>query len=118
MADDEIYLGSPENPRTAAVVSYITIIGWLLAYYMLYKNNRNSVAAFHLRQSLILHSLFFIVNVLSLFALWHWFPYAIVVVSAALLFILWLMGALGAINGKEKPVPVVGKLAQRVFKQL
>jgi uncharacterized membrane protein len=120
MANDEIYLGSPDNPKTAAVVAYITLIGWLIAYFVLYKYNKtkNSVATFHIRQSLLLHILAFILNILSLFALWRWIPYAIVVVLAVLLFILWLIGAFAAINGEEKPVPLVGKWAQSMFSNL
>ena len=118
MTSEGIYLGSPDNPKTAAIVCYITVIGWVIAYFMLYKPNKNSFAAFHLRQTLLLHTLSFILNVLSLFALWKWVPYGIVAVLAVLLFVLWLMGAFRAINGNEKPVPLIGKLAQELFRNL
>ena len=115
---EEVYLGSPDNPKTAGVVCYITIIGWLLAYFALYRNNKSSFAAFHLRQALLLHILSFFLNILSLFALWNRIPYVIVFVFAGILFILWLIGAFDAINGKERPVPLVGKLAQSIFSDL
>jgi uncharacterized membrane protein len=118
MTSEDIYLGSPDNPKTAAIVGYITVIGWMIAYFMLYLPNKNSFAAFHLRQTLLLHILSFILNVLSLLALWKWFPYGIVVAFAIVLFILWLLGAFRAINGEEKPVPFVGKLAQEMFRDL
>lgn len=118
MASESAYLGSPDNPKTAAIVCYITVIGWVIAYFMLYRPNKNSFAAFHLRQTLLLHILSFILNVLSLFALWKWVPYGIVAALAILLFILWLLGAFRAINGEEKPVPLVGKPAQEMFRAL
>ena len=115
MADQEIYVGSPDNPKTAGIVCYITLIGWFIAYFALYKSNRSSFAAFHLRQTLLLHILSFVLNVLSLFALWRWIPGILVIALAAVLFILWLIGAFSAINGKETPVPLIGNLAQRMF---
>ena len=118
MTRSEAYLGSPDNPKTAAVVCYITLIGWLIAYFALYKNNRSNLAAIHIRQTLLLHILAFFVNVLSLFALWHWIPYAIVVVVALVLLILWLIGATRAINENEKPIPVIGEWAQKLFGNL
>ena len=120
MENEEIYVGSPDNPKTAAIVCYITLIGWLIAYFGLYKYQRDksAFAAFHLRQTLLLHILSFVLNVFSLFVLWQWIPFAVVIVLAMILFILWLMGAFGAINGAEKPVPIVGKWAQEMFRNL
>jgi uncharacterized membrane protein len=118
VADNEAYLGSPDNPRTAAVVGYITVIGWLIAYFSLYDRNKNSFAAFHLRQSLLLHILSFFLNVFSLLALWKLVPYALVVVAGMILFILWLIGAFRAINNNAEPVPLVGRWAQQLFKNI
>jgi uncharacterized membrane protein len=118
MDTQETYLGSPDNPKTAGVVCYITFIGWLIAYFALYRNNKNRFAAFHIRQTLLLHILSFFLNILSLFALWGWIPYFILIALSVLLFILWLIGAFDAINGKERPVPLVGRAAQRLFANL
>jgi len=118
MVDQETYLGSPDNPKTAGIVCYITLIGWFIAYFALYKNNRSSFAAFHLRQTLLLHILSFILNILSLFALWGWVPVFVVILLAVILFVLWLIGAFSAINGAETPVPLIGSLAQRMFPDL
>lgn len=117
-SDENAYLGSPDNPRTAALVSYITLLGWLIAYFLLYRSNKNTFSAFHLRQTLLLHILAFFVNILSLFALWHYISNVIVIAFAALLLILWMMGVWSAINNKQKPVPLVGRLAQNLFRNL
>lgn len=116
--NNDAFLGSPDNPRTAAVVGYITVIGWLIAYFWLYRDNKNAFSAFHLRQTLMLHILSFLLNILSLLALWGWVPYALVVIVAVILFILWLIGAFQATNGKTRPVPIVGKWAQELFRSL
>jgi uncharacterized membrane protein len=118
MAENDAYLGSPDNPATAAVVGYITFIGWLLAYFGLYKKQRTGFAAFHLRQALLLHILSFILDVLGLLAFWHLIPYWVIWVLSAILFLLWFAGAIMAINGKQIPLPLIGKWAQQIFHSL
>ena len=59
------YLGSPDNPKTAAIVCYITFIGWLIAYFLIYRTNKDEFSGFHLRQTLLLHIISFIVNFLA-----------------------------------------------------
>ena len=114
----ESYLGSPDNPRTAAVVSYITLIGWLIAYFALYRKNKNDFSAFHLRQTLLLHIIAFIINILAFLSLWHLFPHIIVTVLALILSVLWLIGLYYVVNNKKKGVLLIGNLAQRMFSNL
>ena len=66
MAIEETYVGSPDNPKTAAIVCYITAyLVWFIAYFALYKNNKSAAfAAFHLRQTLLLHILSFVLECL------------------------------------------------------
>lgn len=118
MNEEQPYLGSPDNPRTAAVVGYITLIGWLIAYFALYKKNKDAFSAFHLRQTLLLHIIAFILNVLTFLSLWQLFPQIIVTILALLLFVLWLIGVYYVVNNKQKAIPIVGNIAQRLFAQL
>jgi uncharacterized membrane protein len=30
-------------------------------------------------------------------------------------FILWIVGLIGAINGEERPIPIIGPIAQNMF---
>jgi uncharacterized membrane protein len=115
---EEILLGSPDNPDTAAVVCYITLIGWLIAYFALYKNKKSDLSGFHLRQTLLLHIIAFIINVLTFLAFWHLFPGFIVTTLAILLLILWLIGLFNAVNNKQKPLPLLGNWAQRLFARI
>jgi uncharacterized membrane protein len=32
--------------------------------------------------------------------------------------ILWVMGLVAAVNGEQKPIPVIGEKAQEIFKDL
>jgi uncharacterized membrane protein len=109
------YIGSPDNPRTAALVSYITFIGWLIAYFGLYPSRHTAYTAFHLRQSLLIHILAFFLDVLFSFSrvLIVWL--VLCGVLGIFLFIVWLLGFWDAISGRQRPVPLIGRAAQRLF---
>ena len=107
------YLGSPENPNTAAVVSYITFIGWLFAYFAIYKKNKTPLAAFHLRQSLLLYLFLVLINLL-----FYWATDGFVKIMDIVWFILWLWGFIDSVNERKVPVPLIGGLAQILFKSL
>jgi len=108
----ESYLGAPENPRTAAAVCYITIIGWFIAF-ALYRGNKTSLAAFHLRQSLLLYIVLIVANVAGI-----WATTGFVKVADAIWFLLWLWGFIDAVYEREKPVPLIGDMAQNIFGKL
>ena len=115
---DNTYIGSPDNPKTAAVVSYITFIGWLIAYFGLYRSNKSAHSSFHLRQSLLIHIISFFLKVLYGFYAASVTMFIIICIAGVALFILWFIGFLDALNGRQKLVPLLGALAQRMFKKI
>jgi len=94
-----------------AVISYITWVGTLIAFIM-NNDKHNSFAAFHIRQMVGL-SLFSIV--ISFMARYVGFAAGILGIG---LFVLWIIGLMGAIKGEEKRVPFVGDLFQDWFKAI
>jgi len=99
--------------KTIAIISYITWIGTLIAFIMNNDKN-NSFATFHIRQMIGL-SLFSIVNTFIIArygGIW-----ASGVIGTGL-FVLWIIGFVGAIQGEEKRVPLVGDLFQDWFKNI
>lgn len=108
---------SPNVPedRTTAIVSYLTILGFLVAI-LINSNKPTQLGAFHLRQTLGLFLLtavlgiggfvFFIIPVLG------WLAYAALWV---LFFVSWVLGLLAAIGGRMTPVPLIGAHFQRWF---
>jgi len=114
--EQNTYLGSPENPKTAAVVCYITIVGWLLSYFMLYKSRKNDYSLFHLKQALMLHILFFVFNLIAVIG--FWFNRIIMLIGqigSLVLIIFWLIGMWYAINEKRKLMPLIGSPAENIF---
>ena len=118
---------TPETPAPAAIakedstvalLAYITIIGFIIAIVM-HSSKKTALGAFHLRQMLGLVVTGFVI----------WIPCAIismipmvnlimVLLGPAILiamFVFWVMGFIAAINGQQKPVPLVGEYYQKWF---
>lgn len=96
------------NNKTLSVVSYITLIGWLVAYFS-GKDKADALLKYHLRQSLGLAIVSIIFNIAFTIV-------ARIVPSLSFLgfvgyafIILWIMGIINAANGALKPVPLIGK---------
>ena len=96
--------------KSMAIISYITWIGTLIAFVM-NNDKHNSFAAFHIRQMVGLSLFSLAIGFLSRYI--GIFGYGI---FGVLLFILWIIGFIGAINGEEKKIPFFGDLFQDWFK--
>jgi len=97
--------------KNMAIISYITIIGTVVAFIM-NNDKKNSFASFHIRQMIGLFLLSIVVSLIIRFANLG--------VSGSFLnlipFVLWIIGFIGAIQGQEKKVPVLGDMFQDWFK--
>lgn len=107
------------DEKTISIISYITIVGWVIAYIQLGKN-KSPLAIFHIRQSLFLMLCAFGMGVVQ--TLFVFTPYLgrIISISFSLVMlgflVLWIMALITAINGEQKPLPVFGNKAQDLFK--
>lgn len=110
---------STMDGKTIAIISYLTIIGWIIAYVM-HSNNKSPLGTFHLRQSLFLMLTGFataFAQILLLFIPFLGWLISILLYFVLLgLFILWIIGLIAAINGEEKKVPLLGDKAQQLLK--
>ncbi len=100
-----------KQARTTAIVSYLTIIGCIIAIFM-NLDAKNDFARFHIRQAFgILIAFYALGIVVSQFDSW-------VISSSFYVFfiILWVYGFLGAIQSKKTVIPVLGNLFQTWFK--
>jgi uncharacterized membrane protein len=97
--------------KTVAIISYITIIGFIAAIFM-HMNQKTALGAFHLRQVLGIVLTGAVGFVCAFVPILGWLVWFVVVVS---LFVLWLMGLLAAVKGEMRPVPVLGAHYQKWF---
>lgn len=98
--------GSADNAQLVAILSYITLIGWIVAL-ILHTQNKTSLGGYHVRQSLLLMLAGFI-----------WIIPIIGWLIGIVVFVFWIMGLISAIQKQEKPVPLIGEYAQQWFKSL
>lgn len=101
------------NPgKTTAIIAYLTIIGWIIAFIMNNKEN-NTFASFHIRQALGLMLTYFAVSILiSLTGIW------MLSVLYLVVFIFVILGIIAAVQEEEKTVPVLGDYFQDWFKSI
>jgi len=103
---------SIEEGKTMAIIAYITIFGLLIAFIM-NNDKKNSFTAYHLRQSLGLGATGLALSVINIIPILGWL---ISILGSLFLIVLWVIGLMGAINGQEKPVPILGAKFQEWFK--
>jgi len=103
-----------KNAKTSAITSYFTLIGFIIAFFMNLEE-KHPFANFHLRQSLGLWTLFFsfasllgiIPNNQTYFLAFNGFLICF--------FILWTYALVTALQNKTEPIPLVGRLFQKIF---
>ncbi len=105
---------SGTDPKVVALVSYLTIIGWIVAL-ILNSNNKSELGSFHIRQSLGLILSAFALNIVALVPILGWI---IAIVGFILIVVLWFIGFIAAVQGEKKLVPIVGQYFQDWFKSL
>jgi uncharacterized membrane protein len=101
--------------RTVAILSYITIIGFVVAIVM-HGSKKTALGSFHLRQALGIFLTGLVcwpLNiVLAFIPILGWLCILGIVFG---LIALWIMGLIGAASGQLKPVPVLGDKYQQWF---
>jgi uncharacterized membrane protein len=95
----------------------ITIIGWLIAYFGMHQSKKTSLGSFHLRQTLLLFIIAIVYQIVITMITIAVPAIGMILSLAGLAFlVLWIMGLISAINGEEKPMPLIGTKAQEMFK--
>lgn len=103
------------NNKTLSILSYITIIGWLISFFSS-KGPRDPLVKYHLKQAfglfitVIIYSI--IVQVVACIV-----PAIAIILSAVnlIFLILIIIGAINASKEKENPLPVIGKFFENKF---
>lgn len=112
---------SSQEDRTAAILAYLTPIGFVVAV-VLHSNKKTELGAFHLRQALGFLIIGFVLGV-ALFITAFILAF-IPVLGPIMVFLLWsaawigglvllAMGLLAAIQGRQTPVPIIGEPIQK-----
>jgi uncharacterized membrane protein len=113
---------SQDNGKIAGILSYFSIIGWLIAYFGFHVNNRTSLGSYQLRQTLLFHLVSMVLRFgvgMIIGLIWlstgAFSLYSLMNIVYLALFIIWIIGLIGAIQGEKKPIPLLGNAAQNMF---
>jgi uncharacterized membrane protein len=94
--------------------AYMTILGFIISYFLTKEKGETNFSKFHMRQALGLNLLFFAIGyMVSNFDNW-------MITSSFYMFfiILWLFGFSTALSGKIISIPLLGNFFQKIFKSL
>jgi uncharacterized membrane protein len=99
---------TPTN--SMAIVSYLTIIGWIIAL-MMNNEKKDTFVSFHIRQMLGIMALGLSITILMRIT-----GVGILGILHLGTIVLWILGIMSAFKGDTTPVPVVGEKIQEWFK--
>jgi len=101
--------------RTVAILTYLTLIGFIVAI-VIHSNKKTALGAFHLRQGLGLVVTAIALGVGGFLLMFIPIIGGLAVMAAWLAFlVMWLMGLIAAVNGQQKPMPILGEQYQKWF---
>jgi uncharacterized membrane protein len=114
--------GIQDDGKTAGLLSYFFVLGWSMAFFTFHKNDKTSLSSYHLRQTLLLYITYLIFRYgLLIFLNTFGFPiylfsslYYIVLVNSTFI-VFWIIGLNAASKAEQKPIPVIGRVAQSIF---
>lgn len=105
-----------EKGKIVGILSYITIIGWVIAIIM-HNNDKTRFGAYHLRQGLGLFVLSIAITALlmgTMMFMHFGFFWLSSIVRLGILALV-IIGIVNAVNLKKQPLPLVGELFNNLF---
>ena len=99
--------------KNLAIISYLTLLGWILALVL--NNPKQELVSLHIRQYLGIILVGLASGLVMIIPLVGWI---VGFVGYILALVFWVMGLISAIKGEMKPVPIIGVKAQEWFKSL
>lgn len=99
--------------KTMAIISHLWVIGLIIAFFM-NNNKKNIFTNFYIRQMLGLN----LIQFLNGWIIYKFLGGTAGIIVSTLLLILWVISLIGAVQGEEKTIPVIGDQFQEWFKNV
>lgn len=104
------------DKKVISIISYITIIGWIIAFVLYNNGEKSSLAKYHLKQSLGLGILGLVLGIAGMIIIPIVPAISIVfTILNVVIFILWILGIINATKEEEKPLPLIGGMFTNQF---
>jgi uncharacterized membrane protein len=100
--------------KTIGIIAYLTLIGLIIAFVM-NAEKKNAFAAYHIRQSLGLMCTGLALAFINIIPILGWI---VSLLGYLILLIMWVTGLMNAVNGKERPVALLGSKYEQWFKTI
>lgn len=110
----EITTQSEIPGKTIGIIAYLTFIG-LIAAFVINAEKNHEFAKFHIRQMLGLVVTAIVTSIIGIIPFIGWL---IAFVAMFLELYMWVMGLLNAVNGRMKPLPILGNKYAEWFKDI
>ena len=108
------------DSKVCGIISYITIFGWIVA--VVTNNPKSDFASFHIRQMLGLMLTSVGIGMVSFVFIFipfvGWMISLLCWLAFIVLFVFWVLGFIGALQGEMNKVPVFGDQFQQWFAAL
>lgn len=101
------------EPKVRAIVSHITIIGWVVAVAT--NSPKDELASFYIRQVIGIYLLGFASSFVMIIPLLGWIIGMVGFIAA---FVFWIISLIGSLGGEQKLIPLIGDKFQDWFKAL
>lgn len=100
-----------KDGKQIGMIAYLTVIGLIIAFVM-NSEKKSEFAQYHIRQML---GLFVSGVAIGLIGIIPFLGWLVVIVGVFVLFYMWVMGLIAAINGQMEPMPILGKKYEEWF---
>ncbi|MGV7106632.1 DUF4870 domain-containing protein [Flavobacterium sp. U410] len=100
--------------KDIALIAYLTLVGLIIAFVM-NSDKKYEFSNFHIKQSLGIAVTGFALGLIGIIPVLGWL---VSILGVFLLFYMWIIGLINAINGKQVAVPVLGQKYNEWFKNL
>lgn len=106
--------GGEIQGKDIAIIAHLTIIGLIVAFVM-NNDKKFEFANYHIRQVLGLAVSGLVLGAIGIIPILGWL---VSIIGSILILIMWISGLINALNGKEKPMPIMGKKYEEWFSSI
>jgi uncharacterized membrane protein len=99
------------NRKTISIISYLTIVGWVISFVVYHNGGRSSFAQYHLKQSFGLGIFGVILGIIfiPIIPIDPIISTLFTILGFGILIVL-IFGIINALNQKRKPIPLIGSM--------